>query len=302
MTISRVIPRVSIGVPVYNGERFLEETLESLLGQTYTDFEVLISDNASTDSTPAICERYAATDSRVRYSRSETNLGADGNFRRVVGLAEAPYFKLANADDLCSSELLQSCVDVLDRDLGVVLCFGRTKLIDAAGKDIRPYEDDLHLRSENVVERFARVISRIRMTNALQGVTRTAILKNLIPRFGGYDGADFVLLAAMALHGQFHEIPRRLFFRRMHETSFTAMTDHEEKQRYIDPTRNSVLPAYLSMIYFGYFREITAAPLSRQTKMRLFGELVRSLVSIRGDYGREVLGAARSLLRRIFRA
>lgn len=301
MATPMTMPRVSIGIPVYNGERFLEETLQSLLRQTYIDFEVLISDNASTDGTLAICEQYAAMDPRVRYFRNPINLGADGNFRRLVDLAQAPYFKLANADDLCIHDLIQSCVDILECDPEVVLSFGKTKLIDAIGNEIRPYEDNLHLRSQNVVERFDRVISRIRMTNALQGVTRTALLKKLIPRFGGYEGADLVLLAAMALYGQFHEIPRTLFFRRMHNMSFTAITNADEKQQYIDPAKKSMLSAYLTRIYYGYLREITAAPLSILVKMRLLSKLVRSLVSIRGDYRREVFGVTRSLLRKLLR-
>lgn len=300
MTTSLIGPQVSIGVPVYNGERFLEQTVNSLLAQSYRDFCILICDNASTDETPAICKRLAACDPRVRYFRSVTNLGADGNFRRVVELAQTPYFKLANADDLCASDLLHSCVEVLDREPEVVLCFGKSKLIDADGEEIRSYDDDLHLRSQNVVERFESVIHRIRMTNALQGVMRTALVKELIPRFGGYDGSDVVLLAAMALYGQFHEIPRPLFFRRMHNTSFTAIADPEKRQQYIDPTKSNVISAYLTRIYCGYFREVGAARLGWRLKLRLAGKLLGSLLSVRREYGREVFGVAYTLLRRIF--
>src|ERR1700753_3521498 len=113
-------PRVSLGMPVYNGEKYLEAALDSLLAQTFTSFELIVCDNASTDGTQAICERYAARDSRIRYERNERNMGASWNFNPVYSLARAPYFKQAAHDDLCEPEFLERCVAVLDRDPDVV--------------------------------------------------------------------------------------------------------------------------------------------------------------------------------------
>ena len=94
------VPQVSIGMPVYNGEPFISEALDSLLDQTFTDFELIISDNASTDSTEAICRQYAAKDSRIRYVRQAENLGAPANFQFVLDQAVGKYFMWAAADDL----------------------------------------------------------------------------------------------------------------------------------------------------------------------------------------------------------
>ena len=101
-------PRVSIGLPVYNGELFLENALDSILSQTYSDFELIISDNASDDKTEEICRSYAARDKRVRYSRNAHNLGAAPNYNRVYHLARGRYFKWASHDDVLAPEFLIS--------------------------------------------------------------------------------------------------------------------------------------------------------------------------------------------------
>jgi glycosyltransferase involved in cell wall biosynthesis len=116
-------PRVSIGLPVYNGERFLKDALDSILSQTYRDFELIISDNASSDHTEEICRRYAARDERVRYYRYDNNVGAARNFNRVFQLSRGEYFKWAAHDDICSPGFLQRCVKILDSDTAVVVCF-----------------------------------------------------------------------------------------------------------------------------------------------------------------------------------
>ena len=85
---ARGTPRVSVGVPVYNGERFIRQTLDSLVDQSFKDLEIVISDNASTDGTAAICEEYARRDDRIRYVRNERNVGLAKNFNRVVERSE----------------------------------------------------------------------------------------------------------------------------------------------------------------------------------------------------------------------
>src|SRR2546428_8185883 len=124
------IPRVSIGLGVYNGQVFLNQTLDSILAQTFDDFELIISDNASTDGTEEICREYAARDGRIRYSRNATNIGSNGNFKRVFQLATGEYFRWSAADDLFAPTSLQECVNVLDDHPKVVLCYPRTILID----------------------------------------------------------------------------------------------------------------------------------------------------------------------------
>jgi len=109
-------PRVSVGMPVYNCERYVAEAIESHLRQTYTDFELVITDNASTDRSEEICRAYASRDPRIKYHRNPENLGAGGNFRRCFELAQGDYFRWTPSDDVVGPELLELCVEVLDRD------------------------------------------------------------------------------------------------------------------------------------------------------------------------------------------
>src|SRR5207249_10009521 len=140
-------PRVSIGVPVYNGERYLGATLDSLLAQTFGDFELIICDNASTDGTEAIARAYAGRDARVRYVRQERNLGPPRNYNHAFELSRGEYFRWFPSDDLAAPQSVARCVEVLDREPSVVLAYPKPTLIDEDGRVLRDYEDRLDLRS-----------------------------------------------------------------------------------------------------------------------------------------------------------
>ena len=133
------VPRVSIGMPVYNGENFLAEALDSMLAQTFVDFELIISDNASTDRTKAICRDYAARDRRIRYHRVDDNQGATWNFNHTFELARGEYFKWAAHDDLCDPTFVARCVEVLDSDPTVICCHTQTRHIDIHGNILWDY-------------------------------------------------------------------------------------------------------------------------------------------------------------------
>jgi glycosyltransferase involved in cell wall biosynthesis len=131
MTASK--PRVSIGMPVYNEERYIGEALDSLLSQSVKNFELIISDNASTDRTGEICLAYAAKDSRVRYYRTETNVGSIANFNRVFQLSNADYFFFASGHDLWHESFIARCLEILEHDPSVVLCYPATRWIEPDG-------------------------------------------------------------------------------------------------------------------------------------------------------------------------
>jgi glycosyltransferase involved in cell wall biosynthesis len=209
-------PLVSIGLPVYNGEDYLPATLDSLLSQTFSDFEVIVTDNASTDGTKEICLVYASKDRRIRYSCNETNLGAAPNYNRAFELSSGEYFKWAAADDLCAAEYLERCVDVLVRQPSVVVCHPRTSLIDEDGGFLADYDDLLDFRSTRPHERFRDYLfRRAGMWNAIFGVIRASELRKT-PLIGSYVSSDQVLLGELVLRGKVHQVPERLFFRRRH--------------------------------------------------------------------------------------
>ena len=284
---SPAAPRVSVGVPVYNGEAFLRQTLDSLLAQTFRDFELIIADNASTDGTAAICQDYASRDSRIRYVRNEVNIGANPNFNRLVALARAPYFKLANADDLCHPELLARCVSVLDHHSEAVLCYARAQLIDEHGHVTRDYDDNLDLRSSRASERFKAVFERLGLVNVPQGVTRTDVLRK-VSRMASYPGADGHLVAELALYGEFYEVPDRLFFRRMHAGASSALTTLEEVQALVDPSRTA--PSFRTVhAHIAHLTALVRAPLSLHERLAVTHWVVRSLIWHRRKLGREIL-------------
>lgn len=215
-------PRVSIGMPVFNGEKYLREALDSLLAQTYRDFEIIISDNASTDHTQQICHEYATKDSRIHYYRNEKNLGAPRNFNRVFELSSGEYFKWAAYDDVLAPEFLQKCVSILDDDHSVVLCHSKTARIDEHGTLVGNYDNRTLMKicSWKPHERFGDLISTRNPCWQIFGVIRASSL-GTTPLHGSYIGADRNLLAEIGLLGRMYEIPEYLFFRRDHPQAYT---------------------------------------------------------------------------------
>jgi glycosyltransferase involved in cell wall biosynthesis len=111
---TKTTPKVSIGMPVYNGVSFIREALDSLMGQTFPDFELIISDNASTDGTTEICREYAKMDSRIIYTRQTTNIGAVANFDFVLDQAGGQYFMWAAHDDVWSRNFIEALLEIVE--------------------------------------------------------------------------------------------------------------------------------------------------------------------------------------------
>jgi len=269
-------PRVTIGVPVYNGEKYLPLCLDSLLAQTYHDMEILICDNASTDRTEQICRDYAARDSRIRYVRNPVNIGLGRNFRRVLDLARGEYFKAAAADDWCGPEFIDQCVAALDLEPSSVLAYPRTRIVDDAGNRVNDCEDSLGASSGSPSERFICLIQTIRLCNALYGVTRTAVLRKT-GWLAEYRTADSVLLTELSLYGKFQEIPEFLFFRRFHEGDTSKMSGSGRMDEYLKPGGSKRI-GMLCVVWhrlLDLMRSVLRAPLSFGQRAKLFLWLLR---------------------------
>jgi glycosyltransferase involved in cell wall biosynthesis len=231
-------PRVTVGVPVYNGERYLALALDSILAQTETDLEILVADNASTDGTRAIIERFAVADSRVRPLWSETNEGAAWNYNRLVEAARGVYFKWAPHDDLCRPEFIERCANELDADPTAVLAYPQTAVIAGEGCPAGEESDDLDLRDARASARFRRFVERYRATgtcNPVLGVARTSVLRRT-SLIGPYPASDMILLAELCLLGPFREVPERLFLRRRHPEASMKNASSAELVQWFDPT------------------------------------------------------------------
>lgn len=216
---------VSVGLPVFNGEPFIRQALDSVLAQSFQDWELVISDNASTDATAAICREYAARDPRIRFVANETNRGAAWNYTRVFDLSSGAYFKWLAADDAMQPDCLARCVASLDENPGSVLAYPRVQIIDHVFADgaIRPgtlrYErvNLGHARaSDRFREMFRHVLSNVDM---IFGLIRSSALRTLLP-FGAYVGADECLLVRLAMRGTFVEVPEPLLLLRWHPSSY----------------------------------------------------------------------------------
>lgn len=273
-------PRVSIGMPVYNGENFIKEALDSILAQTYKDFELIISDNTSTDRTEEICRAYAAKDQRIRYYRSDINRGLAWNFNRVFELATAEYFKWASHDDVCAPEYVERCVEVLDREHAVVLCYSKANTIDKQGKNKGIYTENLNLRFPLPHQRLYQFLETFGWYHATQafGLMRSDRLKKTL-LMGNYPHADRVLLAELSLLGEFYEVPEYLFNRRVHpQVAQIANNTYETLAIWFDPRNRGkiILPRWRR--YFEYFRAVQRTELGLQEKVSCNIQLVRRLI------------------------
>ena len=214
-------PRVSIGLPVFNGERYLAQAIGSILGQDLRDLELIISDNASTDRTPEICTAFARRDARVRYHRNPRNLGAGPNYDRCFHLARGEYFKWAAHDDRLAPGYLSRTVAALDAAPEAVLCTTGVAEIGPGDEVRRVYRNVLPgIDSPSPARRFAALIHTRHECEDFFGLfRRTALLGSSL--HGTYSGSDRVLLAEMALRGPWTAIAEPLFLHREHEARYT---------------------------------------------------------------------------------
>jgi glycosyltransferase involved in cell wall biosynthesis len=207
-------PRVSIGLAVYNGEEFLESSIESILAQTYTDFELIISDNASTDGTEAIGLRFAALDERVLYSRNPVNIGGVRNENRTMALARGEFFKLAAHDDLINPEYLERCVAELDRHVDADVCVPTARVIAGTGEDV-PVPAPIAGLEADPADRMRAIADRRYTCEAIYGVFRTAAMRSVRPQANRIP-SDYVVLCELAIRRPFVHAPEAMIWRRIH--------------------------------------------------------------------------------------
>jgi hypothetical protein len=198
-------------MPLYNAERYVREALDALLAQDYENFELIISDNASTDTTESICREYAARDGRVRYHRAQSNMGAVWNFRRVFELSRGEYFMWAAFDDLRAPVYLSRCVAALEAHPDAVMCCTGVQVIDEAGREVAEADFPLGIRmSGKRVEKRVRAIARSFYWYDFYGLMRRSVLaETRLPQPTW--GFDVILMLEMSLRGEVLLVPEKLF-------------------------------------------------------------------------------------------
>ncbi|HVY83320.1 MAG TPA: glycosyltransferase [Steroidobacteraceae bacterium] len=287
-------PLVTIGLPAYNRERFIRKSLESLLAQTYTNFVLIISDNASTDATSDICREYAARDSRIRYHRNEVNIGNPRNFNRIAELTTTKYLKWSTTDDLWEPTFLERAVPIMESDPSIALCYPKTYVIDAEGKNPTPYEDGLNLMQDDPAERFLTLVKSIGLAHQHLGVIRMSCLRKT-RLLGTHVASDLNLLAELALYGKFYELPERLFYRRMHDTSGSwrrADKQHQAKHYHGATKRGGHLTNWHG--HLGFFSAVHRSPLPASSRLHIYGHLLKRMVWDRRELVHELVDYARA--------
>jgi glycosyltransferase involved in cell wall biosynthesis len=276
------IPRLTVGLPVHNGEKYLGESLDALLGQSYGDFDLIISDNASTDGTEEICRDYAARDRRIRYVRQPVNIGATPNHNFTFEQSRTELFKWASHDDLYGRDLLLRCVEALDADRQVVLAHAWQAIIDGAGEIVLKVDYPLATDDPRAPERFRSMLFTVGGDD-FYGVIRSDVLRQT-PLNGSYHHSDRTIVAELALHGRFHQVPELLYYRRDHpDRAERAKPTIRARAANMDPRRADRLrhptARLLAEYVAGFAGAIRRAPLSSADRRRCQVYLLQWLAS-----------------------
>ena len=271
-----MVPRLSVGLPVYNGSTYVAESIEALLGQTFEDFELIISDNASTDDTGEICRSYEKLDSRIRYYRQPRNVGLAPNHNFCVEQARADLFKWAAGDDLYARDLLEKCVAALDEYPQVVLAHSFTAMIDGDGKVFQANAYPLATSAPRAPDRFRSLLNDTGGDDD-GGVMRKAVLLRTAMK-ESYHHADRTIITEVGLYGPFYQVPAWLYFRRDHperaersHPGIRARCANMDPRR-ADPWRNPV-PRLLAEYVWAYHRMIRRSPLTPSERRECYRHL-----------------------------
>ena len=275
-------PRLTIGLPVYNGEKYVAESLEALLGQSFTDFELIISDNASTDSTGDICRSFEKQDSRVRYFRQPRNIGLSPNHNFVAEQAQSEFFKWASNDDLYARDLVERCIAALDKYPDVVLAHSWTAMVDETGAATKAFKYPLDTASQRAPERFRSLLFDSGGDDDY-GIIRTEILRRTAMK-DSYHHADRTIVAELSLFGRFYQVPDWLYFRRDHADRAERACPTTRSRcvnmdpRRADPLRHPAVRLYGEYIW-GYMSAIRRAPLSGAERRECYRYLAQWLAT-----------------------
>lgn len=270
------LPCVSVGIPVYNGERYLEMAIRSVLTQTWADLELVISDNASTDRTETICRRFAAQDPRVRYYRNGSNIGATGNFGRAFELSRGTYFRWLCSDDYMGQTSIERCVAALEVNTDAVVACTRTLFVDGTGEKTWPYDAVQALLQVDACDRFRAAFEQDPWCNAAYGLIRRATLAKTALQ-GPFPASDKALIAELAMHGRIVEVAEPLFYRRIHPGAYSfAISDERDRTFYTPNAGNKVAPMLRAWPNnLAHMRALIRSPARYGEKLRMAAHVLR---------------------------
>jgi len=268
-------PLVSIGLPVFNGEDYLEDAIDSILSQTYKNIEIVICDNASTDRTSAIVDSYCRNDDRIKYHRHDINLGAARNYNSTFELSNGKYFKWAAHDDIMHKNYIEQCVKSLEKDSSTSLVQSLVGQIDETGtvtKHKYTGINDIFPEDMSICSQYQVLMQKRGAWVRIFGLIRSDILKNT-PLIDKYVGSDLTLLGELGLNGKVKDIDSELFWRREHTRTSTRGEFKARRKRLVwfDTKKK---PNTLSLpewkLTWEMFRSITRQSIAFKSKFYCF--------------------------------
>ncbi|MFC1512823.1 glycosyltransferase family 2 protein [Thermodesulfobacteriota bacterium] len=275
MKTTAQLPLVTIAIPLYNEGKHVEKALSSISNQDFSNLEILISDNNSTDETSAICRRFAERDPRIRYHCHAENMGVIANHNYLTRIARGKYFMFAGGHDKWSSNLVSECVHVLEHHPKAVVATGTPFWIDEDDKPLGKFTGWYDTRGLNPVSRFFTVFWG--NPNPILGVFRREEMPDL--RQYTYAGADLVILALLALKGETAIAPNAMFYRRQNrvpESHNARMRRYKSKESKIaDTFFFKLFP--LAKLPFELLRIVIQSEVSLLEKLSIFTILLPAL-------------------------
>jgi glycosyltransferase involved in cell wall biosynthesis len=269
VTMSR--PDLTIGIPVYNGERYLRECLEGIAAQTFGDFRAIIGDNCSNDGTEEIARSFIAQDPRFEYVRHAVNMGGARNSNFLLDRCESTWFKWAYHDDLCDTDLFASSMQILARSDDTVLAYPQVRLIDGDGAVVGRHDDGaLNLADDRVEVRVANLLRRV-VTQVQFGIMRTDVARDS----GGTSlsvAGEMVLPLGMALRGRLDVVPGSYVYIRQHEERHGG--HRRSEMAWVAPDQRGT-PFPYSRSSFVMLAAVRSAPLTAVQRRRCIGALIR---------------------------
>ncbi|MBI3344759.1 MAG: glycosyltransferase family 2 protein [Gammaproteobacteria bacterium] len=277
------MPIVSICIPTYNGARYLESCLDSVLSQTYKDIEILLVDDGSTDATFEILERYAASDQRIRLARNEQNRGLVDNWNHCIELAHGEWIKFVFQDDLIAPGCLERLVAASAQDVFFVACKRNYLFDEDTTKDVRQFYFDNQRLIDNIFSESGRIsaqdycqlaLARIGM-NFVGEPTSVMLRKSVFDQYGLFNphlimSCDLEYWTRVAIHTGLVYVAEKLATFRVHKGA-TSETNRAHRQY-----RMEVLDALIilhDIVYASNYAPLREAANSRQPPINLLQKL-----------------------------
>ena len=291
---------ITVGLPVYNGENYVAAAIASLQAQTFEDFILIISDNASEDSTGDICLDAARQDERIEYHRQPSNIGAPANYNFTLNRSESEFFMWHAHDDLRAPSYLESAYEAMNDWPDASVVFTRAMLIGPGGEPIREKPRPDSLLADRPHARLRAAITSRHADIVLFGLMRRNLLE-LTGKHGSFMGGDRLLIAELALLGRFVELEDILFFNRDHPDRYVRMERSRETERlraaWWDPEKAGKITMPRWQGFFSYLSAVRSHPLSSRDRLLSYGAVARSLFDNRMYLSKQLIREAIGIVR-----